>query len=91
MRVASLLAPMPVLRQFFTSAGCGTPILSSRRAPQTIFFPSQRESSCRLEFFGRILLGGEESKLTWLALGEDQAALSRRVEQLIALPRPVKP
>ena len=23
-------------------------------------------------------------KLTWLALGEDQAALSRRVEQLIA-------
>jgi hypothetical protein len=32
-----------------------------------------------------------EDKLTWLALGEDHAALSRRVEQLIALPRPVKP
>ena len=30
-------------------------------------------------------------KLTWLALGEDQTALSRRVEQLTALPRPVKP
>lgn len=32
-----------------------------------------------------------EDKLTWLALGEDQAALSRRVEQLTALLRPVKP
>jgi hypothetical protein len=30
-------------------------------------------------------------KLTWLALGEDHAALSRRVEQLIALLRSVKP
>ena len=30
-------------------------------------------------------------KLTWLALGEDQAALSRKVEQLTALLGPVKP
>jgi hypothetical protein len=30
-------------------------------------------------------------KLTWLALGEDHAALSRRVEQLTALLRFVKP
>ena len=30
-------------------------------------------------------------KLTWLALGEDHAALSRRVEQLTALLRSVKP
>ena len=35
--------------------------------------------------------GDEDDKLTWLALGEDHAALSRRAEQLIALPRPVKP
>ena len=30
------------------------------------------------------------SKLTWLALAEDHAALSRSLEQLMALPRPVK-
>ncbi len=30
-------------------------------------------------------------KLTWLALGEDHEALSRRVEHLTALPRLVKP
>ena len=30
-------------------------------------------------------------QLTWLALGEDQAARSRRVEQLMALWRPVTP
>ena len=29
-------------------------------------------------------------KLTWLALAEDHAALSRSLEQLMALPRPVK-
>ena len=30
------------------------------------------------------------NKLTWLALAEDHAALSRSLEQLMALPRPVK-
>ena len=34
---------------------------------------------------------GIHSKPTWLALEEDHAALSCRVEQLIALLRPVKP
>ena len=31
-----------------------------------------------------------ENKLTWLALAEDHAALSRSLEQLMALPRSVK-
>lgn len=30
------------------------------------------------------------NKLTWLALAEDHVALSRSLEQLMALPRPVK-
>ena len=30
------------------------------------------------------------NKLTWLALAEDHEALSRSLEQLMALPRPVK-
>ena len=30
------------------------------------------------------------TKLTWLALAEDHAALSRSLEQLMALPRSVK-
>jgi len=36
---------------------------------------------CKAPHAGRIIL----SKLTWLALGGDQAARSRRVEQLTAL------
>ena len=32
----------------------------------------------------------DDYKLTWLALAEDHAALSRSLEQLMALPRSVK-
>ena len=46
-----------------------------------------RFRSCAFGCRGRhkLMARAEMVKLTWLALGEDQAARSRRVEQLMAL------
>ena len=46
-----------------------------------------KRSSCGNGGFGKLF----HSKLTWLALRDDHADLCRRVEQLTALLRPVKP
>jgi hypothetical protein len=54
-----------------------------------VFECSQKlAEGCSARFFERALktvLCAGSNKLTWLALGEDQAARSRRVEQLTAL------
>lgn len=45
---------------------------------------------CEIRYYTMSFKTPQQNKLTWLALAEDHAALSRSLEQLMALPRSVK-